>query len=121
MESQKANKIEQSSAPEKELKVKEFEIQNPVEAIEEVVVELDEYGGFDLYNILDDNFGNMDPGAAAAKDVYLSESEWKADRKNLIENVNIFIEILSQEGTITNLIESCETEAKKNEDWFNSN
>ncbi|NQU87932.1 MAG: hypothetical protein HQ541_19460 [Mariniphaga sp.] len=121
MENQKAKKAEQSAVPEKELKVKEIKIENPKEVLEEVVDQLDDFGGFDIYSILDDNFENLDPGASAAKDVYLTESEWKADREKLLKNIDILINILSNEGTITDLIEGCETEAKKNEDLFNAN
>jgi len=121
MENQKAIKAEQSSTSVKEVKLKDLQIENPSEVLEEVVEELDVFGGFDLYSILDDNFENLDPGSAAAKDVYLSESEWKSDRKKLLENLKILIEIISLEGTTTELIEGCETEARKNEDLFNNN
>jgi len=121
MENQKANKAEQSAAPVKEVKIKDLKIEDPAAVLNEVVEDLDVLGGFDLYTILDDNFENLDPESAAAKDVYLSESEWKGDRKRLLENVNIFVEILSLEGTITELIEGCEAEAKKNEELFNDN
>jgi len=125
MEDQKAKKAEQGSvAPVQEVKVKEridFKIDNPAEVLQDVVDELDDLGGFELYTILDENFENLDPDTAAVKDVYLTESEWKDNRKKLLENVNIFIEILSKEGTVTDLVEACEIEAKKNEDLFNTN
>ena len=121
MENQKANKTAQAEVVQKELKVKDVKIENPAEVIEEVVGELDAFGGFDLYSIFDDNFENLDPGAAAAKDVYLSEAEWKDDRKKLLETAKVLMEVLSLEGTITDLIESCEAQAKKNETLFNNN
>lgn len=121
MENQKANKSAQPEVALKDLKVKDFKIENPAQVIEEAVGVLDEFGGFDLYTIFDDNFENLDPDAAAAKDVYLSENEWKEDRRKLLETTKLLIGVLSQDGTITELIENCEAEARKNEALFNKN
>jgi hypothetical protein len=124
MENQKAKQAEQAATPLKEGKEQEtrdYKIENPAEALEEVVEYLEDFGGFELYSIMDENFENLDPDTAAVKDVYLTESEWKDNRKTLIEKLDIFIQILSNEGTITELVEACEAEAKKNEDLFNTN
>jgi hypothetical protein len=121
MENQKESQVEQTVAQEKELKVKEFLIENPTEVLEQVVDELDKFGGFELYSILNDNFENLDPGDAAAKDIYLGETRWKENRKKLLENAKILMGILSLEGTITDLIEGCEVQIEKNKNLFNSN
>ena len=48
MENQKANKVEQSEAPVKDLKIKDLKIENPSEVLSEVVEDLDLLGGFDI-------------------------------------------------------------------------
>lgn len=96
-------------------------IENPVEVVESVVEELDDFGGFDLFCILDENFDNMDPDTAAVKDQYLTEQEWTESRKKLQANVNLLLDILSQEGTVTDLVELGEVKARESEDLLNLN
>lgn len=96
-------------------------IENPAEVLEEVVEQLDDFGGFDLFCIMEENFDNLDPDTEAVKAQYLTEWEWKENREKLIENAAILLEILSQEGTVTELVESCENKVKENEDLLNQN
>lgn len=118
------NQLQNEASTGKEVKLKErqvVKVENPSEVIEDVIEQLDDYGGFDLFCIMEENFDNLDPDTEAVKDQFLTESEWKVNREDLLENATLLLDILSQDGTITELVEGCENKVKETEDLLNQN
>lgn len=104
-----------------EKEVAKIEMTNPAEVLEDSVRALENSGGFDIFLSLDTELENMDPDTPAVKDVFLSETEWKETRTELLEKVTAFIMIFSEGESITDMVTRAETKALLFRDVFNKN
>lgn len=107
------NMSQQDKPVEKPDVFKEIEkISDPSEMLEKCIINLKKYGGYDLLEGAVDLLENMNPRKRAAKKMFLNESEFKESREKLAKNLFLWINLLSQEGKVTDLVDACKNEAE---------
>lgn len=74
----------------------EGSMQNPVESLQAGLKGLDKFGGYQLIKGLIKGAENMDPRRKAIKNIFLSDSTYEEARKNLANELNLWIEILGE-------------------------
>lgn len=113
MAQEQTNLPQQEGAAERQDIYREIEkISNPVEFLESGLDNLKKFGGFDLLEGAVAGLENMNPQHRASKAIFLSESEFKESREKLIKSLFLWITLLSQDGKVTDLVDSCKNEAE---------
>ncbi|OQX75760.1 MAG: type VI secretion system contractile sheath protein TssC [Bacteroidetes bacterium 4484_249] len=87
-------------------------ISNPAELLEQSTEKLEKFGGFDLVENTIDGVQKLNPKKKATKKIFLSESQFKAQREKLKKSLEIWADLLSKEASISDYVEQCETESK---------
>ncbi|MCX6270843.1 MAG: type VI secretion system contractile sheath protein TssC [Bacteroidetes bacterium] len=77
--------------------------------------------GFDFLSNLIEGVENMNPDKKARKKIFLSESGRKKDRKNLVNKLELWIDVLSAQGDLYSLVESCEKSHQEAKQLYESN
>ncbi|WP_255490517.1 DUF5458 family protein [Dysgonomonas sp. 511] len=71
----------------------------------EAVDSLARYGGFGFLESVVDNIAAMNPARGARKKAFLYDEAHKASRKNLINNIDLWLELLSSSSSATEMLE----------------
>ncbi|MEA3443171.1 MAG: type VI secretion system contractile sheath protein TssC [Bacteroidota bacterium] len=85
---------------------------SPKEALSGSLDSLTAFGGFDFLEAVVDNVQNMNPERKARKNIFLGESSKKKERENLKDTLGVWIGILSDADSITEMVESCEKQSE---------
>ena len=89
-------------------------IDNPAELLQNSLSGLDKFGGFQLLKGLIKGIDNMNPKRKAVKNIFLKDSAYDEARKNLRNELALWVDILeSGETDPMNIIEACKTERDK--------
>ncbi len=88
------------------------EISNPAELLQDSTEKLEKFGGFDLVENTIDGVQKLNPKKKATKKIFLSESQFKAQREKLKKSLEIWAELLGKEASISDYVEQCDTESK---------
>jgi hypothetical protein len=96
-------------------------IDKPQEVLEESINTLAVLGGFELLEMVIDGVQNVNPERKARKKIFLSESNKKGEREELKRNLEIWSEILSLQGSISDMVEECGKKAEVAETTLKSN
>lgn len=96
-------------------------IENPAELLQKSINGLDKFGGYQLLKGLIKGVENMDPRRKAVKDIFLKDSAYADERKRLINELSIWIEILEKGGDSEKIVETCESECQKAEENLKKN
>ena len=91
-------------------------IANPAELLQSSLSGLDKFGGFQLLKGLIKGIDNMNPKRKAVKNIFLRDAAYDEPRKNLRNELALWVKIL--EGGETdpeNIIEACKAERNKAE------
>jgi hypothetical protein len=96
-------------------------IDKPQELLEQSIEALTIVGGFDLLEMAIEGVQNVNPERKARKKIFLTESGKKDERAALKRNLEIWADILSLDGTISDMVEACEKKAHSAETTLKNN
>lgn len=91
-------------------------IDNPAERLKQSLEGLEDYGDFDLLETMADGLENMNPESRAAKKIFLQDSEFAEQRKQLKTDLLMWLNILDSDATTASeAVDKCQeaTEAAK--------
>jgi hypothetical protein len=88
------------------------QIGNPAQALDESVKQLAKFGGFGLLEATVDGAQNLSPDRKARKKIFLTESANKQDRENLKRTLELWMEMISGNESVPEMIEKCQSKAE---------
>lgn len=97
------------------------QIDDPREVLEENLDKLEKFGGFDLLEGAVDGLDNMNPQNRAAKNIFLYESDFRENRESLEKSLLKWINLLSSDDIVTDLVDKCKAEADKQDKTLKKN
>lgn len=93
-------------------------IDNPADLLKQSLDGLEDYGDFDLLETMADGLENMNPENRAAKKIFLQDSEFSEQRKQLKSDLLMWLNILDSDATTASeAVDKCQEAAdasKKN-------
>ena len=114
--------LDQSAQQSDGLKEREqIRFENASQTLEQSANALAKFGGFDLIEAVVDSSQNLNPDKKVRKKIFLTESGKKAERQALKKSMNLWIELLSEAGSIAEMIEKSEANAKSADQCLKSN
>lgn len=97
-------------------------IENPAGLLQDSLGGLDKFGGFQLVKGLIKGVENMDPRRKAVKNIFLSDSAYADTRKQLKDELAMWVSILEGNGTDPmDIIEDCKAKCEKAEQNLKGN
>lgn len=106
------------------VKIKEKEavsLQGTALSLEDVTDQLIEYGGFELIESSVEGAKVMNPGSRARKNIFLTESSKKEDRKALKKRLQAWRDLLSEFEDVNQALEEAQKRAESAESQLRSN
>lgn len=90
-------------------------------SIEKSIEALARYGGFDLLESSIENIQNVNPERKARRNIFLSEANKAKERETLKKTLELWLNVLSDNETITDMVTSCEDQKKASEELLTKN
>ena len=90
-------------------------------SIEKSIEALARYGGFDLLESAIENVQNVNPERKARRNIFLSEANKAKERETLKKTLELWLNVLSDNETITDMVASCEDQKKASEALLTKN
>ena len=90
-------------------------------SIEKSIEALARYGGFDLLESSIENIQNVNPERKARRNIFLSEANKAKERETLKKPLELWLNVLSDNETITDMVASCEDQKKASEELLTKN
>mgnify|MGYP003623639104 FL=1 len=84
---------------------------SPANAVQEAVNNLARFGGFGFLESVVEGIAAMNPDRAARKKAFLNDNDRKDARKDLENNINLWIELLNSTESISEMLESANVNA----------
>ena len=92
------------------------QIANPAEQLKTSLEGLEDYGDFDLLETLADGLDNMNPASRAAKRIFLQDTEFAEQRKNLKSDLLMWLRVWESDATTASeAVEKCQEATKQAE------
>lgn len=88
-------------------------IANPLELLKTSSDKLAKFGGFDLIESSIDGAQNLNPDRKARRNIFLSESQKKEEREQLLKTLQAWSELLNSSGEISDLVTYCEKKSEQ--------
>ena len=95
--------------------------ENASQTLEQSAIALAKFGGFDLIEAVVDGSQNLNPDKKARKKIFLTESGKKAERQALKKSMSLWIDLLSEAGSIAEMIEKSEANSKSADQCLKTN
>lgn len=108
---------DQNVAQYKEAKLETREIP----ALEQSLASLAKVGGFDFLEAIVDGAANLNPLRKAKREIFLTEDGKKEQRQQLRKKMLLWIELLSDNGSVSEMADKCIEKAKAAETLLKSN
>ena len=89
--------------------------------LKETIEALMDYGGFDLIKDTIEGTGSVDPEAKARKSIFLSDSNKKAEREQLKNRLALWIEVISANTEVADMIISSQGKTEAASKLLNEN
>ncbi len=86
-------------------------VENPAQFLKESSDKLVKFGGFDLLEACIEGTQNLNPERKARKRIFLTEMNKKEDRETLKKTLEIWSNVLSNSGEISDMVEASEASA----------
>jgi hypothetical protein len=96
-------------------------ILNPTELLENSIDKLEKFSGFDLLEGAIDGLENMNPTKKAAKNIFLTEKEFNENRQKLKKSLELWISLLAENESVTDMVDSCKLQEDKLEKSLKKN
>ena len=90
-------------------------------SIEKSIEALARYGGFDLLESAIENVQNVNPERKARRNIFLSEANKAKERETLKKTLELWLNVLSDNETITDMVASSEDHKKASEALLTKN
>ena len=90
-------------------------------SIEKSIEALARYGGFDLLESSIENIQNVNPERKARRNIFLTEANKAKERETLKKTLELWLNVLSDNETITDMVASCEDQKKASEELLTKN
>ena len=100
---------------------KENQQQLKVKELQEITSKIDKYGGFDIVETTVKGVENLNPKKKARKEIFLTESQYKEDRKNLKRRLELWAELLSSTEDLSEMVNNCEEKSVAAAENLNKN
>lgn len=78
------------------------------ETLDKSLLQLEEFGQFDLFENIIDDIQSINPGRKARKKIFLEESAKKAERESLKKTLQIWSDVLANSSDVADIIKTCE-------------
>lgn len=117
MNMQQAPMQEAQSAPVRERQ----EIKNPLELLKSSADKMAKFGGFDLIESSIEGTQNLNPDRKARRNIFLTESQKKAEREELLAALTQWADVLESNSEITDMVSECEQKAEQCQKVLESN
>ena len=72
---------------------------------------LDKIGGFSFVESVIDGIANMNSDRKARKQIFLTDSSKSEERKELLQKLNLWLNLLESNESIDKMVESCKNKA----------
>jgi hypothetical protein len=104
---------EQLKTAELQTKVQEAvkNIDKPAEVLDNSTKALEKFGGFDMFESLNDQAANLNPEKKARKKIFLTEDAQKAERDALKKSLQLWSEVLMGSDEVPDMVETCQSKA----------
>ena len=79
------------------------------------------FGGFDLLGSVVDGIENVNPESKARRKIFLTESHYSEERKQLLSKLQLWIDTVSASDDTSEIIRSCEEKAEATDKLYRSN
>jgi len=83
--------------------------------------ELNKIGGFGFIESVVDGIANMNPTRKARKEIFLNDANKTDERKELLQKINLWVELLSTNDPAEKMADTCKTKAQNAEQNLKSN
>ncbi|KQT17701.1 hypothetical protein ASG31_09595 [Chryseobacterium sp. Leaf404] len=104
------NKLQTSENPQEQ---KQFQDKRPSSA--NPLEELNRIGGFGFIESVVDGIANMNPTRKARKEIFLNDSNKSDERKELLQKINLWVELLEGSENAEKMAETCKNKAQSAE------
>jgi hypothetical protein len=89
------------------------DIKNPLEFLKSSADKLAKFGGFDLIESTIEGTQNLNPDRKARRNIFLTESQKKAERENLEKALTFWADVLESGNEISEMVNICEKKAEQ--------
>jgi hypothetical protein len=86
-------------------------IEKPAELLETSITQLEEFGGFELFEDIIDDVENINPKRKARKNIFLEESNKKEEREALKQALKVWRDALTSANDVGEIVQNCETKS----------
>ena len=76
----------------------------------QIIQKFEKQGGFSFLESAIDGAANLNPDRRARRDIFLTDSEKKKDRQDLLKTINLWLEVLDGENSVVDMVANCEQE-----------
>ena len=83
--------------------------------------ELNKIGGFGFIESVVDGIANMNPTRKARKEIFLNDGNKTDERKELLQKINLWVELLSSNESAEKMAETCKNKAQNADQNLNLN
>lgn len=96
-------------------------IDNPAQLLDESCNKLAKFGGFDLLETVVEGVQNLNPTRKARKKIFLTESAKKDERSALKKTLQLWVDLLSDSGTLSEMVDKAQSKSETSERLLKSN
>ena len=89
------------------------EIKNPLEFLKQNADKMAKFGGFDLIESSIEGTQNLNPDRKARRNIFLTESQKKAERESLLQALTQWANVLESNNDISDMVNECEQKAEQ--------
>lgn len=83
--------------------------------------ELNKVGGFNFVETVVDGIANMNPTRKARKEIFLNDAAKSTERKDLLQKINLWVELLENNGNAEEMAEICKNKSASAEQNLKKN
>lgn len=105
---QELNQSRQSAEKEYKEPVK---IENASQTMKDSAKKLEKFGGFKVFEMAIKGAQNLDPDKKATRNIFLTDSAREAERKTLKSTLNIWLDLLTNNDTVSSIVEESQKKA----------
>ncbi len=98
---------------EQELQQEQVRFENPAKYVQEQTEKLNKYGGFDIVETTVKGVENLNPKKKARKQIFLTEDQYKNDRKELKQKLQMWKQLLESSDDLAEMIQNGEEQSSE--------
>ena len=83
------------------------------EQLQHSLQSLAKVGGFSFLESVVDGLANMNPERKARKQIFLTDKEKQAERKELLQKINLWLQLLDSNSDVETMVDSCKRQSEQ--------